>query len=57
MRRFERLDVHAQPTAVTHRHPDGGARPGLGLHGKVQGVGVIEQPVFQQTLQHGTQTG
>ena len=50
---FERLDRRAQPDAVAGRNPGRRAGPGIGGNGKVQRLGLIEQLVFQQPVEHG----
>ena len=54
-RLLQRLQRRTQPGLVTGRHPDRSVFAGLRLERKVQLRRLIEQLVFQQTFQHGTQ--
>ena len=55
LRGFQRLQMLPQPGFVAHRNPDGCSFGRTGGQCQVQVGGVIQQPVFQQILQHQAQ--
>jgi hypothetical protein len=54
-RRLQPLHQRAQPDAVAGRHPDRRAGLGRGFERKVQGLGIVEQMLFEQAVEHGAQ--
>ena len=54
---FEHLQMFLQPGARAAGHPEGFAAAGIGLQGKVQLCRIVQQALFEQAFEHGTQPG